>query len=176
MTERAITAQDQTMVVEVSTQSGGSFDLEIDRVDRGAGDASPLPWLGVEPVDGRIETAGVIANYGIEDGIEGTVRLAVRPVDESENGSTRSLRWTAVPSRWSRTCAVRARPRRSSRRWSPIPRTCSPCQPRELHGGLHHTPGTGHDDVARDRRRRGAGACCRPRQLCLVLVGAVRER
>ena len=86
VTERAITAQDQTMVVEVSTQSGGSFDLEIDRVDRGAGDAAPLPWLGVEPVDGGIETAGVVANYVIEDGIEGTVRLAVHPVDESENG------------------------------------------------------------------------------------------
>lgn len=86
LTQRQVTDQDLSIVVEVSTQSGGSYQLAIDTVDEGSGAAAPLPPLGTEPVDGRIEAAGVVSDYVIESGIEGVVRFVVTPLDESENG------------------------------------------------------------------------------------------
>ncbi len=85
---RVVTESDTSLVVEVSSQPGGTFRLDIVLVDPAVGSSAEgeIRTAGDQSWNGSIETAGVVATYTIAAGEGGDVRFVVKPADETENG------------------------------------------------------------------------------------------
>ncbi len=83
-----VTELDSSLVVEVSSQPGGRFRLDIAPIDPEVDSSAEgeIRTIGDEPWNGSIETAGVVDTYTLAAGEGGDVRFVVTPADDSENG------------------------------------------------------------------------------------------